>query len=143
MKTIFIIIIIIIVILAGLLFGFLLAKLFFKLSTYIIQRKAKNIILNNQNGIDKFLFRQKEYNLKENIEYDLKKYTPWYKRIFQKKMKGGISQYGRTDDAGFIPKPIRTDNGSNQQTNTDNTQQPSTDTAQSSGEQRSINSNLP
>lgn len=138
MKTIFIIII---VILAGLLFGFLLAKLFLKMSNCFLGRKARREILK---GEDKpYFFRKLPYSLKQDIQGELNKRVKFkdkIKNLFKKKVKGGISQYGRTDDTGFKREQVF---ANSEGTTNATTEQPSTNPPESNGEQRSINSNLP
>lgn len=136
MKTIFIIIL---VTLAGFLFGLLLVKIFITLSTWLLSLKTREKILKE----DKLFFYKKQpYSLKEEIEKELSKRTTLFKKIknlFKKKVKGGISEYGRTDDTGFKREQVSTSGEGIKPS----TEQPNTDTAQPNGEQRSINSDLP
>jgi hypothetical protein len=140
MKTIFILIL---VLLAGLLFGFLLVKLFIKFSNWLLKRQAKKEILKTKPENDKFFFKQKQYSLKEQIEYDLSKHKTFFQKIkglFKRKVKGGnISGYGeQPTNTGFKREQVSTSGEGNKP----GTEQPSTNTAESIGEQRGINSGL-
>lgn len=139
MNNIFIIILFL---LAGLFVGFVFARFFIWLSNKILGHNTKKEILRkglSQEELKRrnFYFRNQFYNLSENVEHDLKNYKPWYKRLFKKRMKGGVSQYGSgNDNAGFERKQVPTNSpGIGEQTNTS--------TPEPNGEQRSINSDLP
>ena len=87
---------IIFIILGGLVFGFAIARLFILVSDSIVGRKTRKRILSE--GEKAFYYKNNHYALKKEIENELKNYTPWYKKLFSRKVKGGnVSDYGTSE----------------------------------------------
>jgi hypothetical protein len=129
---------ILLAIIGGLIFGYFLVKFFIMVSNMLLERKAKKEALKKDSA---FFFKDKPYNLKEQVEHDLKNYTPWYKKLFNREKKG-VSDYGRTTNAGVIPKQVSTSGEGNTSPATATTEQPSINTTETRREQRVINRSL-
>jgi hypothetical protein len=98
-KTIFLILIFLFL---GLIFGFILAKIISGISNYFLSRKVeKRIKSHNQKP---FFYKQEQYDLKREIEEEQsKRKRSFLSGLFKRKEKGGISDYGNTEQYGIIP----------------------------------------
>jgi hypothetical protein len=108
------ILLIIIFLVLGVIFGFILAKLSYSISSYFLKR---NIEKDAKANPQPFFYKLKPYDLKKEIEYEQsKKKKGFFSKIFKRKQKGGISNYGNTEQPRIVgttfEKPILTDNGS-------------------------------
>lgn len=97
MKTIFLILIFLIM---GVVFGFIFALMMSGVSNYFLKRKVTKDALKEDK---KFFFRDKPYNLKEQIEYEQEK-TFKKKKSFFNRGKKGVSDYGNTIQPGNVGK---------------------------------------
>lgn len=92
MKTIYLILLFLIL---GIVFGFILAKVMVFLSNWLLKRKVNKQIKTDER---EFFYKDKPYNLKENIEFEKSKRKKFH--LFKRKQKGGISDYGNTVQPG-------------------------------------------
>ena len=90
MKTIYLILLFLA---SGIFFGYFMARILNNISDFFIRRKVKKQALNESERT--FFYNKKPYDLKENIRYEeSKKNKGFFKGLFKKKVKGGISDYG-------------------------------------------------
>ena len=85
---------IIICLLMGLVFGFILAKIVNSILNYFLRKKVEKEAKENPKP---FFYQTTPYNLKEQIEYEQSKKKKKKLSLFKKKVKGGISDYGNTE----------------------------------------------
>jgi hypothetical protein len=137
MKTVFILIP---AFLGGLLFGIVFVRLCIWVSNIMLGRKVRKDILRKNLSNDElkrrnFFFRNKAYNLAEEVQYDLNKRVGLFQGIKDLFSKKGVSEYGNTRNAGNLR-----DRGEQVSSPREGTSSPSTtDTATTTGEQPSTN----